>query len=204
MPQVDDRRTRRTRSALRRALVELSLERGYANLRVDEISERADVGRATFYAHFRDKQALYDDVVAALLAELKERLTPEVRETGGFTGRPLVALFQHALDNRDAYRVVLRGDGDGRALTRLRDDLSEATLRTFERRVEEQGLEPRLDLRVVARAWVGEQVAVLTWWLEEEAAPIPLEEVAGMLADLSRFGRMWATGVDPTGASSSE
>jgi AcrR family transcriptional regulator len=50
--QRPDRRTQRTRTALRRAFIDLLLEKGYASLTADEVAERADVARSTLYAHF--------------------------------------------------------------------------------------------------------------------------------------------------------
>ncbi|CAM3825669.1 TetR/AcrR family transcriptional regulator [Tsukamurella ocularis] len=190
---TEDRRTRRTRSALRHALVELAVERSFGEVTVEEITERADVGRATFYTHFRDKDALYDDVVSALVAELAVRTRPEDTAGEGFTGRPVHALFEHAADEVESYRMVLRGDGDGRARRALAGALVDAAEDVFRVRVAEAGVVPRIDLTVLAYAWVGEQLEVLGWWLEGGRA-VPLEQVVGMLADLSRYGRRWATG----------
>lgn len=53
-----DPRVRRTRERLREALVSLSRERPYDQIRVADLLARADVGRATFYAHYRDKEDL--------------------------------------------------------------------------------------------------------------------------------------------------
>ncbi|MGB3698278.1 MAG: helix-turn-helix domain-containing protein [Gordonia sp. (in: high G+C Gram-positive bacteria)] len=188
-----DRRTRRTRAALRHALVELAVERGFGQVTVEEVTERADVGRATFYTHFRDKEALYDDVVSALIAELAVRTRPDDAEGQGFTGRPLRALFVHAAEESAGYRMILRGDGDGRARRALVAALVDAAESVFRARVVDAGVEPRMDLTLLARAWVGEQVEVLLWWLESDGV-VPLDEVVDMLADLSRYGRRWATG----------
>ncbi|MFI9534781.1 TetR/AcrR family transcriptional regulator [Nocardia fusca] len=53
-----DRRVRKTRSALHRALIELMMERPYDRITVSDVIARADVGRSTFYAHYRDKDEL--------------------------------------------------------------------------------------------------------------------------------------------------
>jgi len=53
-----DRRVRRTRERLTQALVSLCREKPYGDIRMTELLERADVGRATFYAHYRDKEDL--------------------------------------------------------------------------------------------------------------------------------------------------
>lgn len=60
-----ERRKRRTRYALIQAAAELLVEKGYDDLTVQEITDRADVGRATFYLHFRDKE----DIVWEMLHE---------------------------------------------------------------------------------------------------------------------------------------
>lgn len=50
-----DRRVRRTRELLWRSLVGLILERGYDKVSVQDILDRADIGRSTFYAHYQTK-----------------------------------------------------------------------------------------------------------------------------------------------------
>ncbi|WP_280437420.1 TetR/AcrR family transcriptional regulator [Nocardia carnea] len=55
---IPDRRVRRTRETLHRALIELMMERAYDRISVSDVIARADVGRSTFYAHYRDKDDL--------------------------------------------------------------------------------------------------------------------------------------------------
>src|SRR6478672_13286337 len=56
--KLPDRRPARTVSALRTALIELMLEKHYDTITVQDIIDRANVGRSTFYSHFRDKEDL--------------------------------------------------------------------------------------------------------------------------------------------------
>jgi AcrR family transcriptional regulator len=56
--RVPDRRVQRTRHRLKAALLELIRERGYDGMTVEDITERADVGRSTFYSHFTSKEDL--------------------------------------------------------------------------------------------------------------------------------------------------
>jgi AcrR family transcriptional regulator len=53
-----DRRTQRTRHQLGRALVGLVEEKRFDDITVQDVIDRADVGRSTFYTHFRDKEDL--------------------------------------------------------------------------------------------------------------------------------------------------
>jgi AcrR family transcriptional regulator len=65
-----DRRVQRTNQLLRAALVSLIQEKGYENITVQNIIDRANVGRATFYAHFENKEDLlvsgFEDLRALL------------------------------------------------------------------------------------------------------------------------------------------
>ncbi len=69
-----DRRQRKTREAIFKAFIELLSEKHFAQITVCEIIERADVGRATFYAHFETKDFL--------LKELCEELFCHIFDTG--------------------------------------------------------------------------------------------------------------------------
>src|SRR5215467_15595598 len=71
---VEDRRVRRSRRLPQDALLELILEKGYDKVTVQDILDRADVGRATFYAHFRDK----DDLLVSGSEELREVLRAQM------------------------------------------------------------------------------------------------------------------------------
>ena len=196
MEREDKRRTR-TRTLLRDALVSLSLSRGYSGLTVEDIVAEAGIGRATFYTHFADKEKLYDHVVASVIEDLEKRLAPVTDVTDkGFTGKPVDTLFRHAAENAELYRMILRGEGDGRGLRLLADAWGDRALEVFRARAESLGVTPRVDLRVVARAWAGEQTSVLLWWLESAAPRPALDDVIETLVELSRRGRYWASGFD--------
>ncbi|MCZ2857780.1 TetR/AcrR family transcriptional regulator [Blastococcus sp. VKM Ac-2987] len=187
----------------------LVLERGYDQVTVEDITEHAEIGRATFYKYYRDKQALLRQIVDDLQAELGERLEPlDLASTRGFTGKPVLELFRHAQEERAAYRLILRGEGNGIALRAFLEARTASAKRVFAQRAEFLGVQLRIDPDVLARAWVGEQAAVLQWWLEPETPSLTAEEVTQMLLDLSRYGRFWANGFDgeppPPAAAESE
>jgi AcrR family transcriptional regulator len=194
---AEDRRTRRTKRLLKDALVALVLEHGYDNVTVEDITEHADLSRATFYKYHRDKQALLEQIVNDLQRDLSERLAPLTLESSkGFTGKPVLELFRHAQEERDAYLVILRGAGNGVALRAFLDTRTASAKRVFTARADYLGTTLRIDAEVLARAWVGEQFAVLQWWLEPEQPVMSAEEVTEMLLELSRRGRLWANGFD--------
>ncbi|MFI8976419.1 TetR/AcrR family transcriptional regulator [Nocardia asteroides] len=91
MAEHTDRRVRRTRDNLHRALIELMIERGYDRVTVSDVIERADVGRSTFYAHYRDK----DDLLWVSCTDFLRR---EITRTAapGSPLAPLRVMFQLA------------------------------------------------------------------------------------------------------------
>jgi AcrR family transcriptional regulator len=120
-----DRRVARTRRTLHEALIRLILRRGYDALTVQEIIDEADVGRATFYAHYRGKDDLLRGGFERLRGELKAARLEARRSK---KGRPLpisLAMFEHACAYRDVYRAMLGGQGSIIAINEIRRVLAE-------------------------------------------------------------------------------
>jgi AcrR family transcriptional regulator len=73
-PTRTDRRRERTRARLTEATRALITEKGVSGLRINEITERADVALGSFYNHFESKEDIVDAVVTESLRELAEAL----------------------------------------------------------------------------------------------------------------------------------
>lgn len=104
LPGRDDRRVRRTQAAVRGALVDLIIERGWDRFSVQDLCQRADVGRSTFYLHFADK----DDVLAGAFADLGKELRAQLARSGA--SRPLAfsrGLLDHAHEHLRVYRALI-------------------------------------------------------------------------------------------------
>lgn len=130
-----DRRVRRTRALLHRALVELMVEGNYDRITVRDILERADVGRSTFYAHYRDK----DDLLLRSSTDYL-RAAMSAAETGKESTEllaPVRTLFGLAVDNPEIYRALL-GRKSGTVLLR--------TTRVMVAQILAERLEHRLDM----------------------------------------------------------
>ena len=103
-PSRDDRRVRRTRGALRDALVDLIVERGWDGFSVQDLCDRADVGRSTFYLHFADKE----EVLAGGFADLGRELRAKLALSGA--SGPLVfsrGLLDHAQAHLRVFRALV-------------------------------------------------------------------------------------------------
>src|SRR5437762_14310178 len=74
--EVRDRRVRRTQHLLARALIALTLEKGYEAVTIRDITERADLGYATFFRHYHDEDELLEAFLEVVMAELIDLLHP--------------------------------------------------------------------------------------------------------------------------------
>ncbi len=99
-----DRRVRRTKNMLRDALLSLIKEKGYERITVQEIIDRADVGRSTFYAHFRDKE----DLLVYGLEEVREQFTSAIDRADQRTGgSPSLVVFEHFAQYDDVRQAMV-------------------------------------------------------------------------------------------------
>jgi len=160
-----DRRSRRTRRLIAEALIALMVEGRYDRITVREIIDRADVGRSTFYAHYRDKEDVLTSEFERVLALLHERLDPD--GAGDQQLLPSLGLFRHVQEQRHLYHALVRGHGV--------DVLYETGHRYLSTRVERQfaavvtgGRAPTVPPPILADYVAGAFLSLLRWWLEYE------------------------------------
>lgn len=201
-----DRRVSRTRRRLKDALFSLILEKGYDSVTIEEITERADLGRTTFYLHYKDKEDLLRESIDAITQELLEQVaidhSPDVRagKDGDANSTPLMPVlivFEHSAENADLYRIVLRGEGAWQANERLRNIISIAITKLLSAHAASEGGELRLDvpLEVFSQFFAGSLVGLLTWWLEHDM-PYSPEEMTRIFQRLALRGARDVFGPD--------
>ena len=105
-----DRRKRKTREAIFAAFINLLSQKEYAHITVGEIIECADVGRATFYAHFETKDYLLKALCEELFCHLFDGMRGENTHAHIFScdapDSVFLHLFRH-LDKNDNYILKL-------------------------------------------------------------------------------------------------
>ncbi len=104
--QTADRRVQRTRYALRDALIALLAERGWDDINIQDLCERANVGRSTFYMHFQNKEQLlvsgFDDLRAWLCSDAA------AVKKGDSDSLPFVrGLIDHVYEQRTLFRAIV-------------------------------------------------------------------------------------------------
>ena len=173
-----DRRVRRTQKLLHRALISLVLEGNYDSITIQEILDRADIGRSTFYAHFKRK----DELLISGIRELRDTLESAIQSERS-QSKPLEAvigfslpMFQHASEYREVYHALLNTHGWPIFRERLEETFDEIIRR--ECKAEIQRLK-KADSDVPVDLFVHYLTAgffsVLTWWLGRRSRLTPLQ-----------------------------
>ena len=167
MVQTEDRRVRRTRTGLADALTGLIIERGYDRVTVQDILDRADVGRSTFYTHFRDKESLLLSCFDSLRDELSREwgavapgaAAPDPR-------RPALVLFDHAYRHRRVYQALCGRNGGGVVQRHLHALVADA-LRTHLRPQLAKAGSP-IPAEAMAEFYTSGLLGLLTWWIGQD------------------------------------
>ena len=164
--RATDRRVRRTDARLHDALMSLIHDKSYDSIAVRDILDRADVGRSTFYAHFRDK----DDLLTSGISEALQSIRSTAAASDPFAWFSL-PIFEHI------HRHRLEGKAapvEGRSVihSRLQRTIEELITDEVARRFTRRRVGPipaELAVKHVASTFI----LVLNWWLDVVGAQSP-------------------------------
>lgn len=158
---MTDRRVVKTRKALQLALIEVMLDKDYDEITVQNIIDKADVGRSTFYAHFVDKQ----DLFRSGFTDLSSGLERDALGHFGFS----VGFLEHCDEHRHLYKVL---SARRQAGAMMRDNLGRGLQQLVRHSLGSDG-SPHAEARIAFV--VGAYIAIVTWWLDTESALTPVE-----------------------------
>ncbi len=172
---VPDARVLKTYQRLADALVALTLEQGFDALTVRELTDRAEVGYATFFRHFSSKEALLGAVFESTLGELLAQLGPvaaplDPLEVG-------TRVFRHARDHADRYRALLRTS----ETLNLQERCLRVSLETLSATVTAK--RSVVPFEVAAHHLVYSFIGLLTWYLDADL-PYSPERMGEILEQL--------------------
>ena len=178
-----EKRVLRTQESLRSALMELMIERGYEQISVQDVLDRANVGRATFYLHYRSKEDLLKcalDVLRDLLVREWDFSPSENTETLplGFSS----AFFRHVDSHRLLYRAVVGRESGmivDRQMRRLLADMVRMEVLSLQRKEQANN-----ETEIATQYLVGALMSLVTWWLDRNIR-IGADALAGSFQRMS-------------------
>lgn len=193
-----DRRIRRTQQSIRNALIELMLEKAYEKITIQEIIDRADVGRATFYNHYQDKDDLLLRGVAEFTrSEVTEEPVQRIHEQT--STRPLntvetAGMFRHSQQNSRMHQVIFKRNQDNVVLERV--------TAVLQARVEEQlehlkstEFDLAVPMPILAHFISGGIWSLIHWWHENDF-PFSPEEMDAFFQQIAMPGTLKLLGIE--------
>ena len=172
-----DRRIQRTRDVLHGALISLMIEKGYENITVQDIIDRANVGRSTFYAHYAGKQDLLMNGLKNLSKHLLAHQRAALAQKGSFREKGFgfsLAFFEHVHSHRNVYHAIVGRQSGGIVFSEFRAMLSDLVRSDLKTLPPSESLSD-LPRNAVIQFVVGALMSVLTWWLDERSKLSPAE-----------------------------
>lgn len=180
-----DRRSQRTQRILHEALMSLMQEKRYDDITVQDIIDRADVGRSTFYAHYQDKEDLMTSGLMHLMEILSE-MVARPTSTGAVRWLPTQELFEHVQENHHLFRGMVRGRGTELFFDKGQEYWSQKLAADLQASLPE-GQQPAVPIPVIAQFVAGAFVTMMRWWLDKKM-PYSPKEMDEMLERLIMVG----------------
>ncbi len=163
-----DRRQRKTRDAIYRAFTELLVHKPYNSITVQEIIDRADIGRSTFYSHFETKDELLRSLCADIFAHVFSE-EPGVERTHDFSGEArdlrhrLTHILYHLRDNRSYIRGILSSESGDLFMQFFKEYLAEV----FEGAL--SGSPAGIPRDYILNHMICDFAESVRWWMRHEA-----------------------------------
>jgi AcrR family transcriptional regulator len=194
-----DRRVERTKRLLQQALVSLILEKRYDKITVQDIIDRANVGRSTFYAHFLDKEDLLISGFISWEHDLDQHIQAETHEAEGKDHLlHSLTFFRHAHAERDLYRAMAEGGGLDVLLAAGRAHMTQHIQAHLDATLPDRQPLP-IPVPIISNFVTGGLLSILLWWLNNETSYSP-EEMNEMFCNLAMPGIFSALGLGQEGA----
>ena len=171
---------------LQEAFVELVVEQGYDTIRIEDILERADIARTTFYTHFRDKRDLLNYVADVFRETVQDRVTNiELDENGIPTIAQLETTFTNVKANAAFFRMVLTASGVPLLYEQVFQAIVDVLETLLTQRAAQSGEEPAISFSLQAYRFAGVFLSATKWWLEgDRIYLISAEKMAAMYLEL--------------------
>lgn len=177
--KVLDRRVQKTRQLLKDALVSLISEKGFDAVTIQEILDRANVGRSTFYFHYQDKQDLLHSCFEdfnILFAQYDTSAPKGKKYTGSLTESDFTLNFlKFVANNHRLFKALLGKDGVAMFIHPVHELVLKyvnETLKASVSRKMQSALQLEIQTHYLASAFIG----TLRWWIDADM-PCTAEEL---------------------------
>ncbi|MCI1588980.1 TetR/AcrR family transcriptional regulator [Heyndrickxia oleronia] len=109
--QYPDKRVKRTKENFRSTLLSLMEEKNFSEITITEIVKAADYNRGTFYAHYKSKEDVLEEIIDEMFEKMTEAFRKPYLQLSVVDLEELsshsIVLFDHFLENKKFYKLML-------------------------------------------------------------------------------------------------
>ncbi|CAI3322464.1 TetR/AcrR family transcriptional regulator [Enterococcus cecorum] len=194
----EDLRTKRTRKMILEAFINLVEEKGYEHVTVSDIASQAMINRATFYAHFKDKQDVYDYIFKEAVAQFMIVLAPvQLGRTNQLQLHAIEQIITHIFEkiqeNRVFFKTVLNAHGN----EQLRKQISQILRSTYANIFEQVEIREKdfiVPIDFIIEYMSSTFMASLHWWINQEISFSP-KQMAQLIIKLVGSNHLKVLGI---------
>lgn len=194
----EDLRTKRTRKMILEAFINLVEEKGYEHVTVSDIANQAMINRATFYAHFKDKQDVYDYIFKEAVEQFMMVLAPvQLGKTNQLQLHTIEQIITHIFEkiqaNRDFFKTVLNAHGN----EQLRKQISQILRSTYANIFDQVEIREKdfiVPIDFIIEYMSATFMASLHWWINQEISFSP-KQMAQLIIKLVGSNHLKVLGI---------
>lgn len=194
-----DLRVKRTNKMIIESFIQLVEKNGYEQVTVQDIADEAMINRATFYAHYKDKQDLYETIFDYALTAFTSVLNPaELVKGNRIKVKQIEAvmtkIYRNIQENRKFYLTIMDASANEILRKKIADILYAQYADVFNRlKITENEIEVPMDfiIEYMTSIFIG----TLHWWLTTESQMTP-EHLAKLVIKLVGNGHLTVLGIE--------
>jgi AcrR family transcriptional regulator len=179
----DDRRVQRSKQDLYSALISLIREKRFDKITVQEIIDRANVGRTTFYSHFQSKEDLFLSSHEEIIRVISRSFFSEAGTLRAEVSPELLAFLEMTEHSRDVYFYLTGGSDTAETLRLIKERVAEQLAARLHELFREE--DSAIPFVVLAQYVAGSMVSLFSWWLGKRT-PYSALEIATMLHQMNQ------------------
>lgn len=169
--KVLSKRVLKTRREIYQAMTSLLQTKSYSKITIQDIIDKAEIGRSTFYLHFETK----DELLLSLIKSIFESFSKEMSSLGDdLFSLPVEEIFAHVQFNHKILYGIYKSDSGELLFTKFQEYWNQVITDKLKQQPEQYHL-PNVPLELYVNHITGSLINMLKWWLSNKASITPKE-----------------------------
>lgn len=164
----EDRRVVKTRQVIQDALFNLMQEKPYHKITIQDVIDRANVGRSTFYSHYETKEDLLLNCIEHLLKMLNRYLINYLeRKEDGVRLLPVTELFDHIKENIKLMKGLMKTDSSDLFFDKVKAYWNKSIEEYLTAKLP-AGAKPPVPIEILTDHITSTLINLMKWWISNK------------------------------------